>query len=366
MSMSTTPSPPPAQELFRVVFPLPGSPTVTDSQADKAVKRFLAHLVALESKHVPKPLSDQYLASQVFGRSRAFKNDVERAAYCRCHLKIALRQFRLLTNEFHDPAVNSITMARLMPWKDIVVDYIFDLLDVVPFLERKTPGYVFFMGGKNAGVHSWQVYVLSRSLAYQSVYQGQLPQFDHKAAQIAAIFVLRQSLELRFERLIGVYPEDKKGKRPRLKHGFHQDFIGAYPNHFQCHGFSIVDMQPVYDWCSEIVHLAYQPYAWQMAWALEICGQLLGSRSVPAGQHWNIANAVEVVNVSDMQSTFEAYFLKNYDHGSWRMTRTQPEALVRNWMPEMAITSPDFRPVERRRSWIESLVNILSRCRLKR
>lgn len=327
--MHPPPSPPPAYELFRVVCPPPGSPAPTDSQADKAVKDFLAHLTALERKHAPNSLSDKYLASQVFGRSRALKNDVERAAYCRCHLKIALSQFGLLVSEFHDPAVNSITMARLAPWKDIVVDYIFDLLEIVPFLERKTPGYVFFNGVKNADVHSWQVYVLSRRLAYQSVYQGRLPQFDHKPAQIAAIFVLRQSLELRFERLIGVYPEDKKGKRPRLKHGFHQEFIGAHPNYFQCHGFSIVDLQPVYDWCSEIVHLAYQPYAWQTAWALELCGQLLGTRSVPAGQHWNIANAVEVVDVSGMQSAFEAYFLKNYDHGSWRMTRMCPEEIGR-------------------------------------
>jgi hypothetical protein len=149
-----------------------------------------------------------------------------------------------------------------------------------------------------------------------------------------------------------------------LKHGFHQEFIDAHPQYFRCQGFSILDLQPVYDWCSEIVHLAYQPYAWQMAWALEISGQLLGSRSVPAGQHWNIANAVEVVDVSDMQSAFESYFLRNYDHGSWRMIRRQPEALVRNWTPAMAITPIDFRPVERRRSWIERIFEFLQRFRL--
>jgi hypothetical protein len=362
--MCSSPSPTPAQELFRIVYPDPGAPTPTDSQADKAVRDFLAHLVTLESKHVPQSLSDEYLASQVFGRSRALNNDVERQAYCRCHLKIALRQFKLLTQEFHDPALSSVTMARLMPWKDVIIDYIFDLIEIVQVLERKNPGYVFFPGGKNPGVHSWEVYILSRGLAYQSAHRGQLPQFGHKAAQITAVFALRQSLELRFERLIGVYPEDKKGKGPRLKHGFHQEFICAHPQYFQCQGFSIVDLKPVYDWCSEVVHLAYQPYAWQMAWALDLSGKLLGPRSAPAGQHWNIANAVEVVNVSEMQTTFESYFLKNYDHGSWRMTRTKPEALVKNWTPAMAFTSPDFRRAERRRSWKVGLVNFLPRCLL--
>src|SRR4051794_34271884 len=201
MSVSTAQPPTPAHELFRVFFPSLGAPVPTDGQADKAVKNFLADLVRLETKHAPKTLSDEYLAGQVFLRSHEFKNDFECMAYCRCQLKVAVRQFKLLVNEFQHPASNGITMAQLIPWKAIVIDYIFDLLDIASFLERNTPGYVFFRGGKNAGVHSWQVYVLSRSLAYQAVYQGGLPQFEHKPAQIAAIFVLRQSLELRFERL---------------------------------------------------------------------------------------------------------------------------------------------------------------------
>jgi len=355
--------PTPAQELFRVVSPEPGSPLPSDSEADQAVKSFMAELVRLETEHANKTLSDEYLSSQVFLRSRTFKNDAERKAYCRCNLKVAVRQFRILTNEFHDAATGGITTALLLAWKTIIIDYIFDLKDIVEFLERKKPGYVFFRGHKNAGVHSWQVYVLSRSLAYQSVSQRTVPQFDHKLAQIAAIFVLRQSLELRFERLIGVYPEDKNGRAPRLKHGFHQEFIEKHPRYFKCQGFSIGELKPVYDWCNEIVHLAYQPDAWQMAWALEISDRLLGSRSVAAGHHWNIANAVEIVDVAAMQSAFESYFLQNYDHGSWRMIRSQPEALVRDWVPGMEGTPSDFRAVERRRSWTQRILEFLRRFR---
>lgn len=68
MPASATPSPTPAQELFRVVFPGPGSPAPTDGEADKAVKHFLADLIRLEAKHAPKQLSDQYLAGQIFLR----------------------------------------------------------------------------------------------------------------------------------------------------------------------------------------------------------------------------------------------------------------------------------------------------------
>ncbi len=95
------------------------------------------------------------------------------------------------------------------------------------------------------------------------------------------------------------------------------------------------------------------------SWALELCDQLLGTRAAPAGQHWNIANAVEVVDVSGKQAAFEAHFLKNYDHGSWRMTRTRPEALIKDWLPEMSFTSSDFRAVERRSDWKGAFAKIL-------
>jgi hypothetical protein len=207
-------------------------------------------------------------------------------------------------------------------------------------------------------VHSWEVFGIARGLAYQST--SQAGKLDHKAAQIAAIAALRQALELRFERLISVYPMDKKGKPPRLKHGFHQDFIVANPGFFQPRDFGISDLRPVYDWCSEIVHQAYQPYAWQISWALELGGRLLRARTRTLPGAWSIADGVEIIDVQDMQAAFEAHFLESYDHGEWRMTRSRPEALVRNWTDAMAFTSPSFQPVQRRSCVLRRIVKRIS------
>jgi len=338
-----TSHPLPAKALLDLLGHLPGSAPPTDAQADKAITEFVAHLVTLDKRHNRKPVSERYLIDQVFGRSRLFQNDVEVRHFCRCHLHIALKQLSKLVTTLKG-STGSVTGASLITWNDTIRDYILDLVEVVPFLQRDQPDYVYLNAHKNAGLHSWQVFGLAHGLAYQSTLQ--VGSLEHKAAQIAAIAVLRQALELRFVRLISVYPQDKKGKPPKLKHGFHQEFIVANPQFFLTQEFSIADLKPVYDWCSEIVHQAYQPYAWQIAWALELSGRLLNSRS--AAGAWNIANGVEIIDVQGMQTAFESHFMEKYDHGEWKMTRLRPEALVRNWTDEMAFTGASFLPVQGR------------------
>lgn len=332
----------------------------TDQEAEQATKGFLNHLTTIQNAQKSKQWSERYLIDGVFGRSRKFNSDAERQAYCRVHLKVALDELAELIDELRDQQTGALTFAALQPWKSTICDYIFDLQGIVTFLQRKVVGYVYLRGGKNPTVHSWEVYRLAKGLAYQSTHWGNSPALDHKVAQIAAIGVLRQALELRFTRLIAVYPTDKKGKSPKLRHGFHQDFVVAHPTVFQANGFSVVDLRPMYDWCSEIVHQAYQPYAWQTSWAIRLAGRLLGARSAPPNAAWSVANAVEILDVPAMQADFERHFLNAYDHGEWQMTRDRPEALTPSWKSDMAGTAPNFRSsVHRKSAWKRCLARIL-------
>lgn len=350
----------PAHALLNVLDSLLATPP-TDADANKAVNEYLAHLITVQQVQRSKRWSETYLIGVVFGRSRKFNKDTERQAYCRLHLKVAIDELTALTHELRDPQTGAITFLALAHWKATICDYVFDLAGVVPFLQRKVVGYVYLRGGKNRTVHSWEVYVLARGLAYQSTHWGNGPALDHKAAQIAAIGVLRQALELRFTRLIAVYPTDRKGKWPKLRHGFHQDFVVANPTLFRAHGFSMSDLRPMYDWCSEIVHQAYQPYAWQTSWAIRLAARLLASRSAPSNAAWSIANAVEIPDVPAMQAAFEKHFLSSYDHGEWQMTRERPEALTPSWDPAMSGTNANFRmPDGRKPAWKRWLVRALN------
>jgi hypothetical protein len=359
LALTNSANPSPAHALLQILDS-PSSAPPADAAADQAVTDFLDHLVAIQQAQKAKQWSERYLIEGVFGRSRKFNNDVERQLYCCVHLKVAIDELKALLQELRDPTSGAITYARLAPWKATIEDFVFDLATIIPFLQRNVAGYIYLRGYKNPTVHSWEVYVLAKGLAYQSAYWANGPALDHKAAQIAAIGVLRQALELRFTRLVAVYPTDRKGKSPKLRHGFHQDFVIANPTLFRAQAFSISDLRSVYDWCSEIVHQAYQPYAWQTSWAIRLASRLLASRSSPQGMAWSIANAVAVPDIPAMQAAFEEHFLASYDHGEWQMTRQRPEALTPTWKPEMAVTSPNFQaPNFRRPFWKRWLVRVL-------
>lgn len=301
--------------------------SLTDTDAGAATTAFVDHLKWLEARHVKRAThSNEYLISNVFRKAAPFFADPEATAYCRCHLRVAIQQLEVLLHSIAPPP-QQISLALLQQHKEVLRDYVFDLIEIATFLEQKRdPNYVFLSGGKNPTVHSWELYVLGRQLAIQSSFRDKGVHYQHKTAQIAAIFVLRQALELRFERLIAVYPRGPKGETPRLRHGFHFDFIVAQPHHFTFRGFQFEHLRQVYDWCSEIVHVAYQPYVWQSAWAFELCAPLLGSHQVPFGERWSIHNGVGVADLAEMQSAFCAYFLANYDHGIWSLIATKPEA----------------------------------------
>jgi len=343
--MSTARTITPARALLDLLDAASGQPTPTDAMADKAMVDFLADIAMLDRRHNRgKRLTQDQLAEQVFRRSPTFKDDRAAIPYLRYQLRVALDELTSLDREIRKQNNGSITFAVLTWHRHIIRDYLFDLREILVILQRNVPNWTFFDGGKNSDVSSWEVYILALGLAYQSTYIGTGAPFDHKAAQIASIFILRQALELRFERLIAVYPNDPKGKPPRLRHGFHQDFIADNPHFFQASGFRIKELRNLYDWCSEIVHKAYQPYAWQVSMALHRGGDLLQTRPASMSQAWSIYNAVEITNVEAMQVAFENHFLATYGHGTWRFARGRPEALIRNWRPELASTSNAYRP----------------------
>ncbi|ESZ26595.1 hypothetical protein X733_29450 [Mesorhizobium sp. L2C067A000] len=313
---------------------------------------FLADITALDSRHNRgKRLTQDQLAEQVFRRSPTFRDEKAVIPFLRYQLRVALEELEILEREMREQGNGSITFVVLSRCGPIIRDYIFDLREILVVLQKNVPGWKFFDGLKNSTVTSWQVYILARGLAFQSVQISDgKPLFEHKTAQIGSIFVLRQAMELRFERLIAVYPIDPKDKSPKLRHGFHQEFIAENPQFFRADGFQVKKLRHLYDWCSEIVHQAYQPYAWQISMAMRRAGDLLQSRRTPMNQAWSIYNAVEITDTEAMQAAYESHFLANYGHGTWRFVRERPEALVPNWKSDMAFVSDAYRPAVNRPS----------------
>lgn len=320
----------PVKNLLRKLHPPPsrryGVPVRIS--AHQVLSDFNDYLQLLVKQNVKKTYQEQYLVSCCFAKSKFLKTDAEVNAYCRTHLYIAAQQFQKLMDEMKGHSGGKISNKIFKIYSEIIREYVYDLKEIVePLQQKKDQNYEFFSGGKNYGVMSWQVFRLSRQLAVQSRFRFDKSPLEHRTAQIASIFVLRQSLETKFEKLIGVCFHDKNGCPPRLRHDFQYNFI---KNHIRFFDFKAVNydfLRYVYDWCNEIVHVVYQPYAWQIAYAHEICDGLFSPIKTPSGKGWNINNPVEIKHADEMQRAYMEYFVNHYDHGIWAMLTRDPEAV---------------------------------------
>ncbi len=360
--MNKTESATTAQTLLRLLRPNDGVSPPTDGEAENTLTKFVCEIQSLDSQHNKnKIINQKRLDEQVYRRDPTFKQDKHALPYFRYQLRVASEELSSLVVKMRKLGNGNITIDVLNQFSEILWDYLFDLRDILEFLQSNDNNWSFFEGGQNRGVSSWEVFHLAKGLAYQSTFKDTGAPFDHKTAQIASLFILRQAMELRFERLIGVYPYNRKKKPPKLRHGFHRDFISNNRNFFDDDDVFIEELRHLYDWCSEIVHQAYQPYAWQISMAFRRAGSLLQSRSVPSGQTWSIYNSVTIHDVDKMQAAYEEHFLNTYEHGEWCFTRKPPEAQLPHGNLRQITTSSEYRPVRKRSNsrWYSVLLNKL-------
>lgn len=298
------------------------------ASAEDCVSAFLAHLYELQARHVKKPLSNEYLISGCFERPRNLRNSAEVNAYCKVHLVVAIQTFEKLLKQIRGEK-SVLTQGSLQKYAEVIRDYLFDLRPLVETLERRRdPTYEFFGGGKNYGVHTWELFRFSRQLAVQSAFRRERFHFDHKVAQITSIFVLRQAMEKKFERLVAVALYDKLGQTPKLRHGFQYDFIANNLKYFEFTGVRFSDLKKLYDWCNVVVHHAFQPLAWQIAFAHAVSYELFAAGDLSEKGGWSVNGGVRILELDNMQDTFIKHFVNDYHHGIWCVEPYGPEAVT--------------------------------------
>ena len=293
---------------------------------DDALSQFSAHIKWLVSRHIKKTYKDEYLVSWCFRKTRFFNRASELNAYCRVNLIVFDKCFDALLKGARG-ANSQITQSDFVRYNDIFSDYIFDIHLIAEHLEKQIdPNYIMFRGVKSRHVYTWQLFLLSRQLAVQSAFRDNHIHIEHKVGQITSIFALRQALEAKFERLIAVAIYNKNGDTPRLKHGFHHDFIKTHRQYFNFKAVDFDNLETIYQWCNEIVHRVYVPLVWQISYAHLLCKGLFESINTGHNQKWSINNSVEINNLSAMQTDFMSHFNLTYMHGIWALEAGEPEA----------------------------------------
>jgi hypothetical protein len=301
-----------------------------DTSAEAALTLFVEHLDWLKSRHVKKSYQADYLVRTCFQKDPAPSNRAESNAYCRAHLSIAVEMFKLVVENLRAGKI-SIDVS-VVNRADIIRDYIFDVKVIAEYLERqKNPSYQFFIGGKSHHLASFELFALSRQLASQSIVTGSENKLDHRAATVAAVCLLRQALELKFERLCAVNVYHEKKRRPRLKSDFYYVFICENINHFNFKYANFPHVTQVYVWCHNVVHQAFQPLAWQIDFAPVVTEKIFRPKEFEFGKSWSIFQAVEVADLALLRKKFEDYFMqsrKGDDRVGWKFEPFDPEAKV--------------------------------------
>lgn len=292
-----------------------------------ALDQFVELVSSFKKAHVRKKPKNLYLAEKVFSVKELFDISDYRQ-YCRGNLYMGAVKLASLVDEIKAAASGTNRDVEVIKrFKDVLHDYLFDLKWVIDFLEgEKRPGFRLFDGGKSVRTETFHVYHFSRSLAYSAHANENVLSHFHKEAQTVSAFVLRQALELKFERAVNVDLRGSDAKKPRLKHGFHYQFMLSNPELFKCEGTELPVIKKIYDWCSHIVHTGHQPWIWQMPYAFDLCSSLFGWGDLNSRGGGTVFGGIRVMDVPAMQLRFMEHFVKSYDHGLWCMSPLKPEA----------------------------------------
>lgn len=298
------------------------------SDALSAIENFVKHMQDLCDKHSRKQWSKLFQSEKVFSTKELFTVSDFRC-YCKVNLKIGVSQLKKVFDELNSrleqKPEDAIIIMRL--YKNVLNDYLFDFKYFVEFLEQeKNKEYVFFTGGKSIRTETYHLYDFSQALVCSGTHQENIIASFHKEAQTASAFVLRQALELKFDRAISVTIRDGNGNRPRLKHGFHYSFMIDRPDLFEFVDCDFSLIKNVYNWCSNTVHTGHQPLIWQMPFAYELCSGVFKWGKINDKGGYSIHGGVRIRDVPKMQLAFAEYFAENYDHGVWCIIADKPEA----------------------------------------
>lgn len=303
----------------------PGNSPVRASY-DTCLSNFLAHLKWLKNRHCPKNYSDQHLVSVLFKSPGKFKSDSEKIAYCRSHLSVATDQFeKLITNLKNSKG--QLTAHTVKKNTDQIRDYLHDLRPIAQELElRKNPNYSFFDGGKYYGAMGFQIY--NASIELSKATKKNPVKLDHKLSQIASVFILRQALEIMFQRIIAVYFHDSMLQTPKLRHEFHYEFIKKNLDMFEFIEVDFKLLKKIYSWCNFSVHTATQPLVWQLSYAHQITSGLFATGQLHQKGGWSIHGGIRILDLKLLQEKFIEHFNKQNKSGNIYCVHCQkPEAV---------------------------------------
>lgn len=277
-----------------------------------------------------KPLNFDYAIPVIFQDEDelVFKTQTEMNAYIKCQLNIALKWFTNLLFEIRKDQ-KRITTKRLGCYKDYIIDFLHDISIFIDYFEQQEkPEFKFLSGGKN---YTQQTVLIYRN-AINSYWGSSLNKnnLDHKGNLSASCYFLRQSLELKFRRILGINGvTDSKGNSAKIRHEYFPEFINKNINHFDLNGSKVSNLLKIYKWTNQTIHTSAVPMIWEQWYAFEYCNSFMFPSVLKSSEKWSIHNSVKVSGLDSLIEKLYMDFSSQYNaNGYWCFNISKPQAEI--------------------------------------
>ncbi|KAB0671698.1 hypothetical protein F6V30_03725 [Oryzomonas sagensis] len=303
---------------------------IPEKTSEECLNDLYDYLKELRTKHVKKNYlqNPAYLVGWLHTKNRVLKTEAEASGFCRAHLCVAEYCFGKLLEEI-SKTPEGHSEERIKSFKNMIHEYLHDLRPIVEYLEKKQePAYSFFGGGKFYGTWTLDSFRMCTNLFWTNAFEKNF--VDIRAGLNLSTFSLRQSLELKFRRILGVRAITHKatGDEPKLKHDYFYKFIISETDHFKFYTPHITAIWKIYEWTNMTVHTGNIPRIWELQYAIEIVTPFFAPQPASSSGKWSIDSSVEIYDYQGLKDKFKALFHNKYTEAEWTIHFEKPEAVL--------------------------------------
>jgi hypothetical protein len=271
-----------------------------------------------------KAHNDDYLIGQIYKENIFFRTEDEYTQLCRCQAELAHRCLKSIYEEVEKKAEVYPSLRKH------IIDYIFDLAPYVDqIMKKKDPNYQFMGGGKSYSQNSIWMFREAKNLFWSSTVTDKNP-LSHMSAVSLSVFALRQAIEIRFRRALGIWKivDDANLSDAKLRHDFILDFVAKNLDLIELKIGSMTNLTAIYKWTNFSIHTGGMPRIWEIQFALEYCRKVFEPDAPDPKKGWNINSSVKIKNYAELKKRWENEVNAAFQNRKWHfLYQEKPEAV---------------------------------------
>lgn len=287
-------------------------------------------LKRLNSTIRTKKLNDTHFGHSIFNSLRGEISDKKLEIYANDHFTAGYNSFLDIKEKMIEE--NCFDYKGIRKYGYLINLIIYDLRPFANYVGKKIdPNYIFFDGGSTNIEDTIWHYLGTKHLVFNSVHENKM--LDDKFAIILSAVSLRQTVELKMQRILGIADfEDLNGEKIFTSHNFFFDFILKHKTHFDLSKINLKIVQKVFEFCNLSVHKGIMPFYWQMFYAFKFCDSIFYDPDYKQRPYWSIHSAIRISNYEKLKQKIEESLKMKFPEPTYNLyiTWIRPEAQILN------------------------------------